>query len=99
VVVPAVAVQHGPQSTFVYTIKDGKAVMRPVTVGLVDGDRATILSGLDAGEQVVTDSTDRLRDGSPIEIRTPGVSGGEAGQSGQGRAQGKGRGTHQRPPQ
>ena len=59
VVVPAVAVQHGPQSTFVYTIKDGKAVVRPVTVGLVDGDRAIILSGLDAGEQVVTDSTDR----------------------------------------
>jgi multidrug efflux system membrane fusion protein len=99
VVVPAVAVQHGPQTTFVYTIKDGKAVVRPVTVGLVDGDRATILSGLDAGEQVVTDSTDRLRDGSPIEIRTPGASGGNAGQRGQGRGQGQGRGTHQRPTQ
>jgi membrane fusion protein, multidrug efflux system len=99
VVVPAVAVQHGPQSTFVYTIKDGKAVVRPVTVGLVDGDRATIASGLDAGEQVITDSTDRLRDGSPIEIRTPGAPGGNAGQRGQGRGQGQGRGEHQRPAQ
>jgi membrane fusion protein, multidrug efflux system len=99
VVVPAVAVQHGPQTTFVYTIKDGKAVVRHVTVGLVDGDRATILSGLDAGEQVVTDSTDRLRDGSPIEIRTPGASGGDAGQRGQGRGQGQGRGTNKRPTQ
>ena len=101
VVVPAVAVQHGPQSTFVYTIKDGKAVVRPVTVGLVDGDRAIILSGLDAGEQVVTDSTDRLRDGSPIEIRTPGAAGGDAGHRGQGRGreQGQGRGTHRPPTQ
>jgi len=99
VVVPAVAVQHGPQSTFVYTIKDRKAVMRPVTVGLVDGDRAIILSGLDAGEQVVTDSTDRLRDGSPIEIRTPGAGGGDAGHRGQGRGQGQGRGTRQPPTQ
>jgi membrane fusion protein, multidrug efflux system len=99
VVVPAVAVQHGPQSTFVYTIKDGKAVVRPVTVGLVDGDRAIILSGLDAGEQVVTDSTDRLRDGSPIEIRAPGAAGGDAGRRGQGRGQGQGRGTNQRPTQ
>ena len=101
VVVPAVAVQHGPQSTFVYTIRDGKAAVRPVTVGLVDGDRAVILSGLDSGEQVVTDSTDRLRDGSPIEIRTPGAAGGDAGQRGQGRGreQGQGRGTHRPPTQ
>ena len=99
VVVPAVAVQHGPQSTFVYVVKDGKAVVRPVTVGLVDGDRAIIHSGLDAGEQVVTDSTDRLRDGSPIEIRVPGAAGGDAGHRGQGRGQGQGRGTPQRPTQ
>jgi membrane fusion protein, multidrug efflux system len=103
IVVPAVAVQHGPQSTFVYTIKEGKAVVRPVTVGLVDGDRATITGGLEAGEQVITDSTDRLREGSAVEIRAPGAGGGDAGHRGQSRGQGQGRGqeqgrgTHQRP--
>ena len=70
----------------------------------MDGDRAIILSGLDAGEQVVTDSTDRLRDGSPIEIRTPGAAGGDAGHEARvagraGQGQGQGRGTHRPPTQ
>ena len=100
IVVPAVAVQRGPQNTFVYVIQGGKAVVRPVTVGLVDGDRASIDSGLEAGEQVVTDSTDRLRDGSPIEIRAPGGSpaGGRGGQ-GRGRPQGQDRSSNRRPAQ
>ena len=77
VVVPNVAVQHGPSGTplasFIYVIQNGKAVSTPVTVGVVQGDRASIDKGITVGDVVVTDSTDRLRDGSKIEVRTPGA--------------------------
>jgi len=94
VVVPAVAVQHGPQGAFVYVVRNGTAAVRPVTVGVVEADRASIDRGLDAGETVVTDSTDRLRDGSAIEVRAAAPGGG-AGRSGGGQATG----SHRRRPQ
>ncbi len=72
VVVPNVAIQHGPQGAFVYVVADGKAVARPVVTGLVDGETTAIDKGLDGNETVVTESTDRLRDGSRIEVRVPG---------------------------
>lgn len=72
VVVPNVAIQHGPQGAFVYVVADGKAVARPVVPGLVDGETTAIDKGLDGTETVVTESTDRLRDGSRIEVRVPG---------------------------
>lgn len=68
-VVPAAAVQQGPQGAFVYVFQNGKAVMRPVTLGIVEGDRAAIAKGLDTGEVVITDGVDRLRDGIAVEVR------------------------------
>ena len=68
-VVPAVAVQQGPKGAFVYVIQNGKAVMRPVTVGIVEGERAAIAKGLDTGDVVITDGVDRLRDGIAVEVR------------------------------
>jgi multidrug efflux pump subunit AcrA (membrane-fusion protein) len=97
-------VQHGPsgtpQASFVYVVESGKAVMRPVTVGVVQGDRASIDKGLNVGETVVTDSTDRLRDGSQIEIRTPGgASGANGAAPGGGARTGRGKGTRGHPGQ
>ena len=68
-VVPASAVQQGPQGPFVYVVNAGNAVVRPVTVGSTEGELATISTGLNAGEMVVTDGTDRLREGSRVEVR------------------------------
>jgi membrane fusion protein, multidrug efflux system len=67
-VVPAAAVQQGPQGAFVYTVRDGKAAVRPVTVGPVEAERASIVKGLDVGDIVITDGIDRLREGSRVEI-------------------------------
>ena len=67
-VVPAAAIQQGPQGAFVYMVSDGKAVVRPVTVDLVDNERASIAKGLDAGDVVITDGIDRLRPGSRVEV-------------------------------
>ena len=68
-VIPAAAVQQGPEGTFVYVVRDGKAVVRPVTVGISESDHAAITKGLNAGEVVVTDGIDRLREGSAVEVR------------------------------
>jgi multidrug efflux system membrane fusion protein len=68
-VIPAAAVQQGPQGAFVYVVRDGKAVVRPVTVGIVEGERASIVKGLDTGEVVITNGIDRLREGSAVEVR------------------------------
>jgi multidrug efflux system membrane fusion protein len=68
-VVPAAAVQQGPQGPFVYVVGDGKAVVRPVAVGITEGDRAAITKGLNAGDLIITDGIDRLREGSAVEVR------------------------------
>jgi membrane fusion protein, multidrug efflux system len=68
-VVPASAVQQGPQGQFVYLVRDGKAVVQGVQVADVEAERASIRSGLNAGDVVVTDGLDRLREGSPLEVR------------------------------
>lgn len=70
--VPAVAVQRGPQGTFVYVIDANKtAQMKPVTVGLITGGRAVIEKGLDGGEQVVTEGQNQLRPGGKVEPVKP----------------------------
>lgn len=68
IVVPAAAVQQGPQGAFVYVVKDGLAAPRPVTVGSIEAERASIVNGLAAGDVVVTNGIDRLREGSRVEV-------------------------------
>lgn len=68
-VVPAGALQQGPQGPFVYLVRGAKAVVRPVSVGMVQSDRVSIASGLDPGDVVVTEGADRLREGSALEVR------------------------------
>ena len=69
ILVPAVAIQRGPQGTFVYVIKpDSTADIRPVKLGVTEGNDASIESGLSEGEQVVIDGADKLRAGSKVVI-------------------------------
>ncbi|MGH9763193.1 MAG: MdtA/MuxA family multidrug efflux RND transporter periplasmic adaptor subunit, partial [Blastocatellia bacterium] len=74
VLIPSVAVQRGPQGDFVYIVKpDQTAEVRKVKVGTTEGSQTSIESGLEAGDQVVTDGMDKLRPGSPVEVKTPAV--------------------------
>lgn len=77
-VVPAAAVQRGPQGTYVFTVKPDKtAEMRKVEVGFSEGNLTALASGLQPGEIVVTDGQDKLQPGSRVEIRGgPGPNGG-----------------------
>ncbi len=70
--VPVPAVQRGEPGTFVYLIgADGTVSVRPVKVGPIDGNYQAVLSGLAVGDQVVTDGTDRLKDGAKVIVPPP----------------------------
>ncbi len=74
VVVPVAAVQKGNQGNTVYVVKDDSTVsLRPVTTGPTEGQLIAVLSGLQAGERVVTDGVDRLREGAKVEVTEPGA--------------------------
>lgn len=67
VVIPAVAIRHGPQGDFVYVIQDDSTVkVTPVKVGPALAETASVASGLNVGDQVVTDGGDRLSDGARV---------------------------------
>jgi multidrug efflux system membrane fusion protein len=58
---------NGVASTFVYVVNADRTVaVRPVTLGVVDGERVAVTSGLKVGEVVVTEGGDRLRDGAEV---------------------------------
>jgi membrane fusion protein, multidrug efflux system len=99
VVIPASATQRGPQGTFVYVVKADKTVtVRPVTVGTTEGGDTSIAAGLTPGELVVVDGAERLREGSPVEVKEPGKGrmSGNGQRPGPGKEQGQG-GQPQRP--
>jgi membrane fusion protein, multidrug efflux system len=91
-VVPAVAVQRGPQGTFVYVAAEDKAEMRTVTVDLLEGDQALIGKGLQAGESVVIEGQNQLRPGAKLVSRGDGAAGAGAGKGGAGRRGAAGQG-------
>jgi multidrug efflux system membrane fusion protein len=69
--VPVPAVQRGEPGTFVYLINANNTVsVRPIKVGPVDGNYQAVLSGLNLGDKVVTDGTDRLKDGAAVTLPT-----------------------------
>src|SRR3569832_117822 len=71
-VVPHEAVNLGPNSRYVYVVRDGNAVMVPVTVLHDDGTKAAVSGQLNVGEPVITDGQLRVIPGKPVQIHKPG---------------------------
>ena len=72
VLVPTAAVQSGAPGDFVYLVNSNSTVsVHKVKLGPSDGKNTVIESGLAAGNQVVTDGTDRLNDGAKIQPAQP----------------------------
>jgi multidrug efflux system membrane fusion protein len=66
-VVPASAIQHGASGTFVFVVNsDHTVTMRNVQVGQTQDDRVAVTSGVMAGDTLVVDGADRLRDGAKV---------------------------------
>jgi multidrug efflux system membrane fusion protein len=72
IVIPSSAIAIGAPGSYVYVInKDNTVALRPVTPGVSEGDNTAITKGLAAGERVVSDGLDRLKDGSKVQIVVP----------------------------
>ena len=84
VTVPVAALRHGNAGDYVYAVNaaDRTVSLRPVERGLATADRVQIVSGLKAGEQVITEGADRLKDGASVVLpddSPKGMNGGAAG--------------------
>jgi multidrug efflux system membrane fusion protein len=76
-VVPTPAIQTGQQGTFVYVVDPQRktAQTRAVAAGRAVGELTIVASGLQPGEQVVTDGQSRLSQGSRVAIIAPNGGG------------------------
>ena len=79
-VVPVSAVRHGAPGDFVFVLKPDKTVKLVVVhTGPSDGSRIAVLSGLRAGQTVVSEGADGLDDGSTVRPPRGGPGGSDAG--------------------
>ncbi|QQP97140.1 efflux RND transporter periplasmic adaptor subunit [Lysobacter enzymogenes] len=76
-VVPVQAVMRGTDSEYVYVVQaDNTVAMRTVKTGVeADDNRILVVSGLKAGERVVTEGQFRLKPGSKVTALAPGDAG------------------------
>ncbi|HEU4731340.1 MAG TPA: efflux RND transporter periplasmic adaptor subunit [Kofleriaceae bacterium] len=86
IVIPTVAVQRGPQGTYVYAVgADRTAQMKPVTIALTTGELAVVGKGLEGGEQVIIEGQNQVRPGGRVQPSGagggPGPAVGSAGSS------------------
>jgi RND family efflux transporter MFP subunit len=66
--VPSGAVVVRGQMEIVFVVEADKARLRLVKTGKRLGDRVELLSGIDLGEQVITDGLKGLKDGQPVRL-------------------------------
>ncbi|HEX4021860.1 MAG TPA: efflux RND transporter periplasmic adaptor subunit [Acidobacteriaceae bacterium] len=67
IVMPAAALQHGPNGDFVFVVQPDQTVkMQPVHVALTEKSMLVVDKGVSAGQQVVIDGAEKLKDGSKI---------------------------------
>jgi multidrug efflux system membrane fusion protein len=91
VAIPSAAIQRGDKGSFVYRVDaNGKVAMLPITPGAADGEWVAVTGAIKAGDKVVTDGADKLRDGARAEIIVPGAKGAQ-GKTGKTRPAGDGK--------
>lgn len=71
--VPAKAIQQGPSGSFVWKVEQGKATVQPIQLLHTEGGLA-VITGLNAGQQVVVDGQSRLRPGAMVKDVAPASS-------------------------
>ena len=78
--VPVSAVQRGTPGTFVYVVKaDNTVSVRRIVLGPAQGEFIAVESGLQAGEMVVVDGGDKLREGARVSLGTRDAGTGKDG--------------------
>ena len=63
-------IQRGVPGTFVYLVNaDNTVSVRKVVLGVTEGERVEVRSGLAPGDRIVIDGADKLREGAKVNIR------------------------------
>ncbi|MFO7154428.1 MAG: efflux RND transporter periplasmic adaptor subunit, partial [Caldicoprobacter oshimai] len=68
VVVPKRAIVRQGDKAYVFVIKGGSVERREVQVGMDDGERIEVISGLKSGEQVVVKGQAYLKEGQEVNV-------------------------------
>jgi membrane fusion protein, multidrug efflux system len=77
IIVPAAAIQRGPQGTYVYAVgEDNTVKIHTVTIAQTTGNSIGLSGGLNAGDVVVIDGQDKLQDNSKVSPTFAGANGG-----------------------
>ena len=92
VTVPVTAIRHGSQGDFVFILAaDQTAKLQTVKLGPSDGAKTVVLSGVKAGDTIITEGADRIDDGAKVTL--PGQRG-QQGKDGQRMGRGDRKGDH-----
>lgn len=67
-VVPVTIVQSAPDQLFLFVEADGRAVRRVIQLGDRDGSMVEVISGLNAGDRIITSGHRGLVDGQPLRV-------------------------------
>jgi RND family efflux transporter MFP subunit len=68
VTVPANALLFRSEGLRVGVVRDGKAVLVPITIGRDYGDRVEVLTGLRSSDQIIVNPSDSLIDGTAVRV-------------------------------
>ena len=67
--IPSTALQRGAKGDFVYVINDDNtASVVSINILQTEGDRVAIEGKLDVGMKVVTDGSDKVKDGGQVKV-------------------------------
>ena len=67
--IPSAAVQYGSRGTFLFVLgADDKVQIRSIKVGASDGATTLVEEGVKVGERLVLEGTDKLKDGSAVQV-------------------------------
>jgi RND family efflux transporter MFP subunit len=66
---PKAAVRTADGKAVVFVVHQDRVERRAVRVGLEEGDKVEVLSGLSAGDRVVTDGPTSLKDGDKVKVQ------------------------------
>ena len=88
IVVPATAVRQSSDGAFVWLLNADRTVSkRAVKTGQATGVQVQITDGLKAGDKVITEGGDRLREGGKVQLAGARPAGGQGKGAGEGRRQ------------
>src|SRR5262245_14081916 len=67
--VPTTAIRKADGRTIMFVMRDDRVERRAVSVGTATGDQTEILSGVSAGERVVVEGPQTLKDGDKVKVQ------------------------------